>query len=404
MLEEPLIVPRYVSRERHFGESPVASHTALRQLLRRDDENPLVLELSYDDDDSNWEDVNSKPFERPKRPRGVRREELHKLRKKTKDVLCSEARGALLDSESTRRELPPQIDFPVSETTIFGESSGQFPLLDNQRTREKPISCREIEALHPGRFKIDEDAIDIHTVEANAKLTWKGVTELLACDIGAHQIAYLMTDYADGRITSKGYSSNWIGQLPNDLYPLEKRENNPTVESRLAAGSLDAEWIVTWIKIQCRMLEWARDADPAQFMNVISKLSRDDHSQGCTYDVLDFLRDIGLYTELKLCQDRLRRVEEAWYQCMLLKSPPSDFEEDSSDPRNHTEELQRSPPHWSPPFVDSPEQALPSSATSERIASAMHNGSGHPVGETKQQQSRCELQQEEGEEDLYGSE
>lgn len=46
------------------------------------------------------------------------------------------------------------------------------------------------------------------------------------------------------------------------------------------------------------MLEWARDAEPSQLMRFIGKLSRDDVSRECTYDVLDFLRDLGVYTEL----------------------------------------------------------------------------------------------------------
>ncbi|KAG7421037.1 hypothetical protein Forpe1208_v001255 [Fusarium oxysporum f. sp. rapae] len=66
------------------------------------------------------------------------------------------------------------------------------------------------------------------------------------------------------------------------------------------------------------MLEWARDADPSQLMRVIGKLSRDDVSRECTYDVLDFLRDLGMYAELKHCQERLLRAEKAWFECTML--------------------------------------------------------------------------------------
>ncbi|KAG8675291.1 hypothetical protein FPOAC2_01341 [Fusarium poae] len=327
MSRAPRMVPRFISRARKFGESPAASYTALRQHLRVDDDNELMLKLTHDDDESDWEDTYSKPFERPKRPKGPRHEELGYEQDVT---LFLENQAALSDSQSTRRELPPQIAFPVSEIMASGTSLGLSLLLEDKREKKKPISFREVDTLPQNRWKIDsvtqnnDGPVDLDAIEANTKLAWKGVAEFLACDIGAHQLAYLLTDCKIGWVINKGYTSNWMGQLPGDL-SVHRRErmSNPTIECRLAAGTLDAEWIVTWAKIQCRLLEWARDADPAQFMNVIGKLSRDDHSQECTYDVLDFLRDIGMYTELKCCRERLRRCEEAWYECMLMKPPPS---------------------------------------------------------------------------------
>ncbi|KAM0379629.1 hypothetical protein ACHAPK_000205 [Fusarium culmorum] len=287
-----------------------------------DDDNPLILELGFDDDESEWEDADSQPFQRRRKHKGPRREE---LKEKTELQRISETNARLLDNESTRRELPLQTVFPASGTMASGASAGKLPLLDDQRTKKKPISVRDIDILPENRSHIwptseIEDVLGgTDAVEPNTKLTWKGVAELLACDIGAHQIAYLLTDFENGRSNDRSLSSNWQGQLPINLFPEKDRICKPTVECRFAGGTLDAEWVVTWAKIQCRLLEWARDADPAQFMSVIGKLSRDDHSQECTYDVLDFLRDVGMYTELKYCQERLRRCEEAWYQCMLLK-------------------------------------------------------------------------------------
>lgn len=110
-----------------------------------------------------------------------------------------------------------------------------------------------------------------------------------------HQAAHLM---CDNTTLEKCYSYNWKGQLMGEIPPLIRKETHGTVESQLAAGSLYAEWIVTWIKIQCRMLEWARDAEPSQLMRFIGKLSRDNVSREYTYDILNFLRDLGVYTEL----------------------------------------------------------------------------------------------------------
>ncbi|KAJ4130705.1 hypothetical protein NW768_006243 [Fusarium equiseti] len=294
ILKSPRIVPRYISRARHLGEHPVALHGDLCKLLHSDDEDPMSLVLEYDGDDSDWEKEESEPFYRPKRSQEARRETLDRLRNME---LCSEERGALLDNETTRRELPPQIDFPDFKMKKDSQTTGRTPLLDNERTKVKGYKPAEL----------------------GDNTTWTGITELLACDVGAHQIAYLMTE-GDGSKNYKYHSTNWTGQSANELFPLRKRDTHPTIESRLASGSLDAEWVVTWIKIQCRMLEWARDADPAQFMSVLCKLSDDDHSEECTYDVLDFLRDIGMYTELKHCQERLQRADEAWHECMLLEN------------------------------------------------------------------------------------
>ncbi|KAF4446633.1 hypothetical protein F53441_9764 [Fusarium austroafricanum] len=117
---------------------------------------------------------------------------------------------------------------------------------------------------------------------------------------------------------TRRYTYNWKGQLRGEL-GVKNRTFHGTVESRLAGGSLDAESIVIWIKIQCCMLEWARDADPSQLMRILGNLSRHDLSKGCTYDVLDFLKNLGMYTEIKHCQERLLRAEEAWFECMMLK-------------------------------------------------------------------------------------
>lgn len=202
----------------------------------------------------------------------------------------------------------------------YSPSSSSAPLLDEGRTKKKAVSLEEVRAIPSERYNITELSHE-QRPNPNTKLAWKGVAEIMACDFGVHQIAHLMTE-AGGH---KGYSSNWKGQLGDTL--LRDPQNaaastNPTVEARLGGGSLDAEWIVIWIKIQCRLLEWARDADPSHLMRVIGKLSRDDHSQECTYDVLDFLRDLGMYTELKYCQERLRRGEGAWFECMMMKKEP----------------------------------------------------------------------------------
>ncbi|RBR07676.1 uncharacterized protein FIESC28_10575 [Fusarium coffeatum] len=357
ILKLPKIVPRYISRARRLGEHPVASHGDLRKLLHTDDDDQMSLVLEYDGDDSDWEKEESEPFHRPKRPQEARRETLDRLRNME---LCSEERGALLDSETTRRELPPQINFSDSKMKTDSRTTGQAPLLDNERTKVKGYTPAEL----------------------GANTTWKGIAELLACDVGVHQIAYLMTE-RDGSKTYKYHTTNWTGQSANELFPLRRRDTHPTIESRLASGSLDAEWVVTWIKIQCRMLEWARDADSSQFMNVLCKLSDDDHSKECTYDVLDFLRDIGMYTELKHCQERLRRADEAWHECMLLENGNTSLDS----------ELEREQFKWFFESLDEDSQSPEEGDKEEK----------EQKEENQWEQEKEEEEEEEEEEDLYSA-
>ncbi|WZH39681.1 putative amidoligase enzyme-domain-containing protein [Fusarium acuminatum] len=271
-------VARHLARVRYLGESPVASRALLRQRIRKVKErnhgDHIYLDPICESDDSDFEGHGSEPFERPRKARDVQ------SRVRTfpyEEGMGSEVNDARLDSESICRELPPQVSFPVHQLESFTPSSSSAPLLDEGRTKKKAVSLEEIAHL---------------MVEA-----------------GGH----------------KGYTSNWKGQLGHHLLRGPQGaagSTKPTVEARLGDGSLDAEWIVIWIKIQCRLLEWARDADPSHLMRVIGKLSRDDHSQECTYDVLDFLRDLDMYTELKYCQERLRRGEEAWFECIMMTKEP----------------------------------------------------------------------------------
>ncbi|ENH60694.1 hypothetical protein FOC1_g10015495, partial [Fusarium oxysporum f. sp. cubense race 1] len=184
-------IPRYISRARKLGGDPVASSVALIEPLREareKEDDGRFLDPECESDDSDYECEDGRPFDRPRKAKGVRRE----------------------------------VRYMPRVRELLGEES----------------------------------------------------------------------------LSSWPETYNWKGQLMGEIPPLIGKETHGTVESRLAAGSLDAEWIITWIKIQCRMLEWARDAEPSPLMRVIGKLSRDDVSRECTYDVLDFLRDLGVYTEL----------------------------------------------------------------------------------------------------------
>ncbi|KAH7270286.1 putative amidoligase enzyme-domain-containing protein [Fusarium redolens] len=282
-------IPRYISRARKLGEDPVASRVTLIRRLRETwagEDDGRLLDPDCESDDSDYECEDSRHFDRPRKAKGVRREV--RYMPYIRDFINGD-KAERLDDESnrTRRDLPPQLDFPASQSTASCRSSDGVPLLDEQRKKLKAVS-KQADILSCV-YDMDLDKGDDDASLKASKVAWRGVTELLACDVGVHQIAHLM---CDNKTLEKFYSYNWKGQLQDEIPPLKTKETHGTVESRLAGGSLDAEWIVTWIKIQCRMLEWARDAEPSQLMRVIGNLSRDDVSRECTYDVLDFLRDL----------------------------------------------------------------------------------------------------------------
>lgn len=327
-------IPRYLGRARKLGEAPVVSRQKLRQRIegmenaRTDPHDYLGLDPECPSDDSDWEMPNSKPFFRPKKPDSNARRQTRRI--PGGDFLLAPGEEARLDGESITRENPPQVDFDLA-----GLGLPPFPLpdstpksfLETTRHRRKQLDIDKIK----GDAKLaDRCERSHHPVADSWKRTWQGVKELLECDVGVHQVALLMSsDEYDNRYAS----SNWTSNNVDGMTPGEEcsRGGRRTIECRLAGGSMDADWVVTWIKIQCRLLEWARDAEPSAFMEVLCKLAGDDDSPECTYDVLDLLRDLGMYTEVKICEERLERAEEAWYQCMIIKEFTGSSEETSFD-------------------------------------------------------------------------
>ncbi|KAG7421038.1 hypothetical protein Forpe1208_v001254 [Fusarium oxysporum f. sp. rapae] len=236
-------IPRYISRARKLGEDPIASNVVLIERLheaREKEDDGRFLGPECEIDDSDYECEDGRPFDRPRKVKGVRREVRYMPYARE---LINEDKAKLLDDESnrTRRDLPPQLDFPASQSTASCRSSDGVPLLDEQRKKLKAVS-RQADILSPV-YNMDPDkgGDDDDSLKAS-KAAWRGVTELLACDVGVHQIAHLM---CDNTTLEKYYSHNWKGQLMGGIPPLIGKETHGTVESRLAAGSLDAEWIVT---------------------------------------------------------------------------------------------------------------------------------------------------------------
>ncbi|KAL6403009.1 hypothetical protein AUP68_12340 [Ilyonectria robusta] len=348
VLQDPKWVARYQGRARKVGEAPIASS---RKLLWYNDKQQQAQDGSFlgpdiEDDSSDYE-IESEPFSRPKKVPGQRMQPTRMINLRSHDSLPSKRTLQRLDDNKLSGG-PPQINFPLPETvdrflrnrqsneTTATTATPEDPKLERPR---KPI--RERHGPKAVQMSVDsiygDEAIMSRYPSADNKRqpparvgTWSGASELLSCDIGTHQIAYLM-----GMGTKTYISSNWEGQSKeflNVLPTMRPRSGNSymTIESREAGGSLNGEWIATWARIQCRLLEFARDAEPSEFMRIIGLLSQDDGRTEAQYDVVDLLEDIGCYAEARYCEERMKRGAEAWFDCMLLNHVSSDenYEDD----------------------------------------------------------------------------
>jgi hypothetical protein len=307
------------------------------------------------DDDSDWEAEDGRPFVRPRKERPALKLRRHGSGQKSQEQVIL-------------KQGPPEIEIrPRKERTghakTLNESqqSGDFQSEDSrgyeledvkflQRPRSPPFERRTARTYEPrpADCKTQPDALRRmgyqyeweNPVSDNdrPKRTdfWSGICEILACDIGTHQVG-LLFDAENGH--SKYANMNWTSYQPypvsHDLswggpggVPLVLNskgladaagQTKTTIESREAAGTLDAEWIVMWAKILCGLLEFARDASPTEFMRVVGLCATPER-----YDVVDLLQDVGLYAEARYCEERLQRREEAWFECIYLEDPAQD--------------------------------------------------------------------------------
>jgi hypothetical protein len=70
-------VPRYISRARKLGGDPVASSVTLIEPLREareKEDDGRFLDPECESDDSDYECEGGRPFDRPRKAKGVRRE------------------------------------------------------------------------------------------------------------------------------------------------------------------------------------------------------------------------------------------------------------------------------------------------------------------------------------------
>ncbi|KAH7022648.1 putative amidoligase enzyme-domain-containing protein [Ilyonectria destructans] len=354
VLRDPKWMARYQGRARKVGEAPIASSRKLLWYNDRQEQakDGSFLEPDIDGDSSDYE-IESEPFSRPKKVPGHRKQATRKIDLRSQESLPSKNILRRLDDNKLSGG-PPQINFPLPETihqflrnSQTDETTATIATLEDPKLERPRKPIRERHGPKAIQMSLDsiygDEAIMSRYPSADIKRqppvrvgTWSGASELLSCDIGTHQVAYLM-----GMGTKTYISSNWEGQSKEFLSVLPTMRPTSgnsymTIESREAGGSLNGEWIATWARIQCRLLEFARDAEPSEFMRIIGLLSQDDGRREAQYDVVDLLEDIGCYAEARYCEERLERGAEAWFDCMLLNHISSD-EDDEDDEESSPE-------------------------------------------------------------------
>ncbi|KAL5617018.1 hypothetical protein FOBRF1_005766 [Fusarium oxysporum] len=102
-------VSRYIARARELGGDPVASSVALIEPLREareKEDDGRFLDPECESDDSDYKCEDGRPFDRPRKAKGVRREVRYTPHVRE---LINEDKAKQLDDESyrTRRDLPP---------------------------------------------------------------------------------------------------------------------------------------------------------------------------------------------------------------------------------------------------------------------------------------------------------
>ncbi|KAJ0339780.1 hypothetical protein COL154_010244 [Colletotrichum chrysophilum] len=316
---------KYLGRDRWLGESPVADA----------DEDKMLREMEmYTEDDAAV--LKSEPWtHRPQVPPPV-------VNKGPASKPTDEFGEPVLDYEAP---VPRPADFEEHRASAAEKFAPPRPRPSPLKRKYPRVpgtmrrDCRDDpDFLKPYLMRYDVYGHDAGPLENPAprvapKRTdvMSGVRDLLAADMTSAQIGEMMRNVIGKHINYQfdGYALGYmqtIGAVP------EQRETgrmffnakHDTVEFREAAGTLDMEWITAWAKICCRLLEWSRDVAPAEYMGVIRLLAWAQEEEGAEgeYDVVDFLVDLGLVTEARVCEERLHKGDAVFWECMNFEPDP----------------------------------------------------------------------------------
>lgn len=369
---------RYHGRERLIGECPQPAKMPVRTRSDGQPDSKSIVLLPFgwedEDDDVDWEAEDTQPFRRPKRD--VARsytQDMANIRQTdfgapdiqvrlssvpvTDDAGQDSSSGQGVDGTdqgiNSTNQSPDGIDQNASgeeSDSICGRISllsveddrlprPRTPALDRKQATTNYYEPRSVDIL-------DQEDVDARNTSYSRHSCadvpwrddfWSGIKEILSCDVGTHQLACLLGSKA---MTSKYMNLNWTAYLPRmlsrtlyDAGEARPSADNPpgweadhpygkteyvTLESREAVGTLDADWIVTWARVLCGLMDWCRRVSPSEFMRIVALCEHPER-----YDVVKLLQDVGLHAEAAYCEQRLQRGTEAWFDCTLLEGKNS---------------------------------------------------------------------------------
>lgn len=142
------------------------------------------------------------------------------------------------------------------------------------------------------------------TINKANKTHW---SKLLSC-VSKPQVAVLLTSLETVR---PNYS--FANYRYEHYWGFETQK--PTIEFRHAGGSMDSQWIVTWVKICVALMEYARDTTLEELMGLLEKLEqRETDNYGTNCSVVDLLGEIGKDGLADAVKQRFEDVgRRGWY-------------------------------------------------------------------------------------------
>ncbi|KAI1209085.1 uncharacterized protein F4807DRAFT_428849 [Annulohypoxylon truncatum] len=146
----------------------------------------------------------------------------------------------------------------------------------------------------------------------------QGIAELSSCDAAAtaaellsHPGPPLNYDFAPYTLSSLNSNQN---QNQNQQQQHGATVTHRSISFREAAGSLDAKWITTWIRICVGVVGWARRASADEYVRILDRVTAqgqrelrragagpgypgEERDEAERYDVCMLLEDLGLFAE-----------------------------------------------------------------------------------------------------------
>lgn len=302
---KPLLCMKYIARQVRFGESSTMwreTHTdeeTIEEFLNT--RMPGHFEPFYDDvaPKTAYEDA-----EEPEDPREPIARYASEGRQFTNNVSSGRSSPKLIDEalslppEETQDKIAQRIAAiqPTKVTLRLQKRLNQYPRCKLPRWTDEDLRrIDEVNFEYSGKYNNSEGD------RAADRSLWLGAEQLAgakaSCEIEAMLKCNDRSNY-----NFRSYACCYIGRPEGDY----KR----TVEWRQGAGSMDAQWVSVWARIAVGVSRYAIHAPVDQFLRILQCC--DYAERGGSYDVLDFLEDIGLVAEAQVAGQRIYKYGEEW--------------------------------------------------------------------------------------------